>query len=69
MKPLILLGLVLCICAGCAQRYKITLRNHQEIITASRPKFDKPTSTYRFKDASGKVVAVPMFRIKEIAPL
>jgi hypothetical protein len=69
MKRLVLTLLPLCVLCGCAQTYKITLRNHQELTTSSRPKFDKATETYRFKDASGNQVVLPAFRVKEIAPL
>jgi hypothetical protein len=60
--------LLLTVFCGCAQRYKVTLRNHQEIVTSSRPEFDKATQTYRFKDSSGKEVVLPGFRVKDIAP-
>jgi len=69
MKPLVLILLPLCVLCGCAQTYKIILRNQQELMTSSRPKFDKATETYRFKDASGKQIVLPAFRVKEIAPL
>ena len=54
---------------GCAQRYKVTFHNRQEITTSSRPKFDKVTKTYHFKDSQGKPVVLPGFRVKEIEPL
>jgi hypothetical protein len=60
--------LLLTMLTGCAQRYKVTLRNHQEIVTSSRPEFDKETQTYRFKDSSGKAVILPGFRVKDIEP-
>jgi hypothetical protein len=63
-----LLVLLVLFC-GCAQRYKVTLRNHQEITTSTRPKFDKATQTYRFKDSSGRPVVLPGFRIKDIEAL
>ena len=69
MKRLVFILLPLCTLCGCAQTYKITLRNQHEITTSSRPKFDKATETYRFKDASGRQVVLPAFRVKEIAPL
>ncbi|MCI0747611.1 MAG: YgdI/YgdR family lipoprotein [Verrucomicrobia subdivision 3 bacterium] len=64
-----LLALTLCFTTGCAQRYKITLSNHHEITTSSRPKLDKATETYRFKDSSGAEVILPAFRIRSIEPL
>jgi hypothetical protein len=67
-QSVVLLMLALIILCGCAHRYKITLRNHQEIVTSSRPEFDNGTQTYRFKDSSGKEVVLPLFRIKDIEP-
>lgn len=69
MKFFVLLSLALTMFCGCAQRYKITLQNHQIISTSSRPKFDKATQTYRFKDSSGRPAVVPAFRVREIEPL
>jgi hypothetical protein len=61
--------LALCAFCGCAQHYRVTLRNYQEMTTSSRPKFDRATETYRFKDSEGKQVVIPAFRVKEISPL
>jgi hypothetical protein len=61
-------GLLLTILCGCAQRYKVTLRNHQEYVTSGKPEFDKATQTYRFKDSSGKEMILPGFRVKDIEP-
>jgi hypothetical protein len=61
--------LTLCLLCGCAQRYRITMHNRQELTTTSRPKFDKATQTYHFKDDAGKPVILPGFRVKEIEPL
>ena len=69
MKLLLALSLAVTVFCGCAQRYKITLQNQQTISTSSRPKFDKATQTYRFKDSSGKPTVVPAFRVREIEPL
>ena len=68
MRILSLLLLVTVLC-GCAQRYKVTLRNHQEIVTSTRPQFDQTTQTFRFKDSSGRQVVLPGFRVKDIEPL
>jgi Bacterial protein of unknown function (DUF903) len=68
LKLFALLLLMLTMFCGCAQRYKITLRNNQEIVTSTRPKFDKTTQTFRFNDSSGRPLALPGFRIKEIEP-
>jgi len=69
MQALALLMLAVAMFCGCAQRYKVTLRNHQEIVTSTRPKYDNDTQTYRFKDSSGKEVVLPGFRVKDIDPL
>lgn len=69
MKLLVLFLLAFTAFCGCAQPYKITLRNQQQLTTSSRPKFDKATQTYRFKDSSGRPVVLPGFRVKEIEPL
>ena len=69
MKLFAVLLLALTAFCGCAQRYKITLLNRQEMTTSSRPKFDKVTQTYHFKDSSGQPVVLPGFRVKEIEPL
>jgi hypothetical protein len=69
MRSLAILLLALFALCGCAQHYRVTMRNYQEMTTSSRPKFDKATETYRFKDAEGKQVVIPAFRVKEISPL
>ena len=68
MKFLILL-LMACTFCGCAQRYRLTMHNRQELTTTSRPKYDKATQTYRFKDDAGRPAVIPAFRVKEIEPL
>ena len=69
MKVFALLLVTLSLVCGCAQRYKVTLHNRQQVTTSSRPKFDEKTGTYRFKDDTGQEVAVPGFRVKQIEPL
>jgi hypothetical protein len=54
---------------GCARHYKITLSNGSVITTQSKPKLDKKTGAYHFKDARGQPAILPGFRIKEIEPL
>jgi hypothetical protein len=67
MKTFVLLAVLLCASWGCAQRqYKVTLRNEQVIRAMNRPKLDKKTATYRFKDASGQQLVIPASRIREI---
>ena len=69
MKALALLLVLTGLFCGCAQRYKITFHNRQEMTTSSRPKFDDKTATYRFKDDMGQEVVIPGFRVKQIEPL
>lgn len=69
MKTFLVLLLALASFCGCAQSYKITLHNRQELTTSSRPKFDKVTQTYRFNDSNGQPVVIPGFRVKQIEPL
>lgn len=67
MKIFVLLAVLLCASCGCVQRqYKVTLRNEQVIRAMNRPKLDKETATYRFKDASGQQLVIPASRIREI---
>ena len=64
---LLLLGVLLG-SNGCARRYKVTLTNGNVYTAAGKPKFDKETGAYSFKDTKGKPISVPGFRVKEIAP-
>jgi ABC-type Fe3+-hydroxamate transport system substrate-binding protein len=64
---LLLIGLAF-MTSGCVRHYNITLSNNNVISTRGKPKFDKATGTYQFKDANGRPSSVPAFRIKEIAP-
>ncbi len=64
---LLLLGLVF-MTSGCVRHYNMTLSNNHVMSTRGKPKFDKATGTYQFKDANGKPSSVPAFRVKEIAP-
>ncbi len=61
--PFVLSLLVLC---GCANHYVIRLNNGREITTASKPKLKN--SSYHFKDARGREIAIPEGRVQEIAP-
>ena len=69
MKGVVLLALLIAITVGCANRYKITLTNGNTITTRSKPKLDKESGAYRFKNAKGERDSIPGFRIKEIEPL
>ena len=64
-----LLGAVTVCSQGCLNRYKMTLTGEQVITTHGRPKYDKATDTFRYKDANGKSRVIPSIRVKEIEPL
>ena len=67
MKSLALFGLLLCLSCGCATRhYKVILRNNQVIAASTRPKVDKATATYHFKDKAGRPMAISAYDVKEI---
>ena len=54
---------------GCARRYKVTLTNGNVYTAAGKPKFDKATGAYTFKDTRGQSMSVPGFRVQEVAPV
>lgn len=60
---LLLLGL-----AGCAQRYNITLSSGHVMTTSNKPKYDRKSDTFRFKNPQGKVEVIPSIRVREIEP-
>ncbi len=64
LMPLIVA--LLAAACGCSQHYLIRLNNGGQITTASKPKLKN--GSYYFKDAKGKVQAVPAGRVREIAP-
>jgi len=66
-NSLVLLAMLLCASSGCVNhQYKVTLRNNQVIPALTRPKLDKATATYSFKDFSGQKLTIPAYHIKEI---
>ena len=60
--------MLLCASSGCVnhRQYKVTLRNNQVIPARTRPKLDKATATYSFKDYSGQKLTIPAQMIREI---
>jgi hypothetical protein len=67
LLALVLLGMFLSASSGCVSRqYKVTLRNEQVIPARTRPKLDKATATYSFKDLSGQKLTIPAYMIREI---
>ena len=62
-----MLAMLLCASPGCvSKQYKVTLRTGQEIPALTRPKLDKATATYSFKDLSGKKLTISAYHIAEI---
>jgi ABC-type Fe3+-hydroxamate transport system substrate-binding protein len=68
-RTLLLAAVAVGLFTGCASRYKVTLNNGNVLTTSSRPKLDKATNSYTYKDAQGKTVVIPAGRIREIEPL
>lgn len=68
MKILLPLFLLL-LCAGCLSRYQITLTNNNVITTKTKPKLNEAGTAYHFRDVRGADWVLPVFRIKEMAPL
>ena len=70
MKKSLLLALVAAaLFAGCASRYKITLTSGAVLTTNGKPKLDKATNTYTYKDAQGRTAVIPSVRIRQIEPI
>jgi hypothetical protein len=64
---LVLLAILLCASSGCVSRqYTVTLRDEQVIRALNRPKLDKATATYTFKDLSGQKLTISAYHIREI---
>jgi hypothetical protein len=62
-----LFALLLCLSSGCARhQYRVILRNDQVIAASTRPKVDKATAMYHFKDAAGRPVSVSAYHVREI---
>ena len=67
MRYVALLALLVCLSSGCAKhRYLVILRNGQSIAASTRPKVDKATAVYHFKDRAGNPVAISAYEISEI---
>jgi Bacterial protein of unknown function (DUF903) len=67
MKPFALLSLLVCITCGCvSHKYTVILRNGEAIPASNRPRVDKATAVYHFKDKAGKPVAISAYDIQEI---
>ena len=68
-RRLFVLAIFSVVLPGCVNRYKITLTNGNAITTTSRPKLDKKTKTFHFRDAHGRKDSLPAIRVTEIEAL
>lgn len=67
MKLSALILVLGCLMAGCASKqYTVVLRNGQAIPASNRPKVDKVTAIYHFKDKAGRPMAISAYDIREI---
>jgi len=58
----------LAILTGCSSGYDITLSNGNRITGVSKPRLNKETSMYEFKDAAGHPQSVHSMRVRQIGP-
>jgi hypothetical protein len=63
---LVLLGAVAL--TGCMHRYDVTLTNGMKITHVSKPKLDKQSGLYVFKNIKGQKEYITAARVIEIAP-
>jgi PBP1b-binding outer membrane lipoprotein LpoB len=68
MKNILLLLLVAVFLAGCMHNYDLTLVNGMKITHVSKPKLNKQTGVYTFKDVKGRTNSISAARVVEIAP-
>jgi hypothetical protein len=68
MKNILLLLLWAVLLAGCMHGYDITLVNGIKITHVSKPKLNKQTGVYTFKDIKGRTNSISAARVVEIAP-
>lgn len=68
MKNILLLLLGAVFLAGCMHNYDITLVNGMKITRVSKPKLNKETGVYTYKDIKGEKKSVGAARVVEIAP-
>jgi hypothetical protein len=65
LLPGVLMLAIALLLTGCV-RYNVTLSNGNVITAKSKPKLDKATQMYHFKDATGKEIWVQSMRIRSI---
>jgi PBP1b-binding outer membrane lipoprotein LpoB len=68
MKNILLLLLGAVFLAGCMHNYDLTLVNGMKITHVSKPKLNKQTGVYTFKDIKGQKKSISAARVVEIAP-
>jgi len=68
-KALLLALLATGLLVGCASRYKVTLTNGTVVTTNGKPRYDKATDAYTYKDGSGRTIAIPSMRVRQIEPI
>jgi hypothetical protein len=62
-------GLLVVVClTGCAHRYDITLVNGMRITRVTKPKLDKETGAYIYKNIKGEKKSINAGQVVEIAP-
>jgi len=54
--------------AGCMHNWDVTLVNGTRITHVSKPKLDKQTGVYSFKDVKGRTNYISAARVVDIAP-
>jgi type IV secretory pathway VirD2 relaxase len=68
MKNTLLLLLGAVFLAGCMHHYDLTLINGMRITRVSKPKLNKETGVYTYKDIKGRTNSISAARVVEIAP-
>ena len=68
MKNILLLLLGAVFLTGCMHNYDMTLTNGMKIPGVSKPKLDKQTGVYMYKDVKGRTNYISSARVVEIAP-
>ena len=68
MKNVLLLLLGTVFLTGCMHNYDLTLVGGRKITRVSKPKLNKETGVYTFKDVKGRTNSISAGRVVEIAP-
>jgi hypothetical protein len=68
MKNVLFLLLGTVLLTGCMHNYDLTLMNGLQITHVTKPKLDKKTGLYSFKDIKGRKRTISASRVVEIAP-